>query len=182
MIYKFITDEDILQQIKGDLLADIIQDVAERQKKIGKAESAVLTQIKSKAGKWYKMEAVLIKVLQWNDSKIYAVGEYVYDEGMIYVCMAAGSNQKPNMSESSWKMDDPRHELLVMYAVDMILYHLHSSINPRKIPEIRKERYSEAKAWLEMVAERNESPDFPESDTDEELIIWGSNPKQENYY
>ena len=71
---------------------------------------------------------------------------------------------------------------LVMYATDMLLYHLHSSVNPRKIPDLRKERYNEAKGWLDLVAQREENPDFPENEIlDEELIIWGSNPKIEEY-
>ncbi len=42
-----------------------------------------------------------------------------------------------------------RNRLLVMYCVDIMLYHLHSRINPRQIPELRYVRYESAKKWLE---------------------------------
>jgi len=179
---NFINDEDVYQQIKQDLLLDIIADQTERQKKIKKAEAAVLKQIRSKAGKWYDMDAVLVNIKQWVDTKLYAVGESVYDDGIIYNCTVANTNMKPSVNATEWLPTDPRHDLLVMYVCDMILYHLHSSVNSRKIPDIRKERYKEAVGWLEMVADRTESPDFTEADTDSELVIWGSNEKQENYY
>jgi hypothetical protein len=182
MIYKFISDEDIYLQIKNDLLADIISDTAERQKRIRKAEASVLKQIRSKAGKWYDMNIVLESISQWNETISYQEAQHVYDEGVFYVALGISTGAKPKDSSLLWKEADPRHELLVMYCVDMILYHMHAAVNPRKIPDIRKTRYDEAKAWLEMVAERNENPDFPEMETDSELIIWGSNPKTDNYF
>lgn len=180
MIYKFITDEDINNQIKQDLVADIFP-LSERQKKIRKAESAVLKQIRSKAGRWYDIDSVLIKIPQWNDKTTYQQGSYVYYEGCIYKALTENTNTTPTDNEP-WKDDDPRHELLVMYACDMIIYHLHCLVNPRKIPEMRRERYKEAVSWLELIAEKNESADFPENELDEQLIIWGSNPRIETFF
>lgn len=48
--------------------------------------------------------------------------------------------------------DTARSRLLVMYCVDVMLYHLHSRINPRQIPELRFVRYEAAKKWLESVS------------------------------
>lgn len=45
-----------------------------------------------------------------------------------------------------------RHALILMYAVDIALYHLFSLHNPYKISDIRKDRYDRAKEWLKMVA------------------------------
>ncbi len=182
MIYTFLTDEDLVQQIKQDLLYDFLPVESDRQKKTAKADASVLKQIRSKAGKWYDLDTVLISIKQWKSLSSYLIGNYVYDEGIIYYALQDNTDLKPSENPLFWKTDDPRHELLVMYAVDMVLYHLHSLVNPRKIPDLRKERYKEAKAWLEQIAERNESPDFPEMELDNELIIWGSNPKVENYF
>ena len=182
MIYQFLTDEDIIQQIKQDLLENIIANETERQTKIRKAEASVLKQIRSKAGKWYDLDTVLISIKQWNTITNYLVGQYVYDEGVIYYALQDNTDLKPSANSLFWKSNDPRHELLVMYAVDMVLYHLHSLVNPRKIPDLRKERYNEAKSWLEQIADRNENADFPTNELDEELIIWGSNPKIQNYF
>ena len=54
-----------------------------------------------------------------------------------------------------------RNALLVMYVVDMLLYHLHSRINPNQIPEIRVKRYDDAIEWLKAVAKGTLSPALP---------------------
>ena len=55
-----------------------------------------------------------------------------------------------------------RHPLILMYAVDIALYHLHSRIAPRKIPQIRFDRYDSAVIWLKAVAKGEISPDLPQ--------------------
>lgn len=45
-----------------------------------------------------------------------------------------------------------RPPLIVMYLIDLALYHLHSKVAPRQIPEIRAERYDAAIAYLKAVA------------------------------
>lgn len=181
MIYKFITDEDILNQIKEDLIADVLTAEG-RQKKIARAEAAVLKQIRAKAGRWYDIDSVLVRINQWTDKTNYQQGNYVYDDGVIYKASADNANCKPSDNKELWKEDDPRHELLVMYACDMIIYHLHCLVNPRRIPDLRRERYKEATGWLELIAEKNENADFPDNELDEELIIWGSNPRVESFF
>ncbi len=44
-----------------------------------------------------------------------------------------------------------RNPLVVMYCVDILLYHLHTNVNPRNIPELRVTRYKDALAWLDKV-------------------------------
>mgnify|MGYP001057299711 CR=1 FL=1 len=41
-----------------------------------------------------------------------------------------------------------RDNLIVMIVTDVLLYHLHSRINPQQIPELRQSRYDEAKRML----------------------------------
>lgn len=45
-----------------------------------------------------------------------------------------------------------RHALILMYAIDIAIYHLFSLHNPYKISELRKARYDRAIEWLKMVA------------------------------
>nr|DAN27068.1 MAG TPA: head to tail adaptor [Caudoviricetes sp.] len=45
-----------------------------------------------------------------------------------------------------------RHALILMYAIDITLYHLFSIHNPYKMSGIRKDRYDRAMEWLKMVA------------------------------
>lgn len=44
-----------------------------------------------------------------------------------------------------------RNDSLVMFLVDMVLYHIHSRIAPRNIPELREIRYTAAIDWLKAL-------------------------------
>lgn len=80
---------------------------------------------------------------------------------------------------------EPRNELLVMYVVDVALYHLHSRINPRQVPEKRQIRYDSAISWLNkaskgivMVEGLTRNVAAPGN----QRIGFGSNLKQEHRY
>lgn len=46
---------------------------------------------------------------------------------------------------------DTRNPQIVMYLVDMVLYHLHSRQNPRNVPALRQDRYEQVIDWLKTV-------------------------------
>ena len=60
-----------------------------------------------------------------------------------------------------WTAGDNRNQLILQYMMDITLYHLYASINPRNIPELRGIRYDGANpmqnggaiAWLKRVSE-----------------------------
>ena len=58
--------------------------------------------------------------------------------------------------------DTNRSKLIVLYMIDITLYHLHSNITPDNIPEIRYIRYNRAIEWLKKVADAKISPNLPE--------------------
>lgn len=66
-----------------------------------------------------------------------------------------------NMGEAFGKSGTDRHPLLVMYMVDITLYHLHSRIPGRQVPQTRIDRYNIAKDWLERAAEQTVTTDLP---------------------
>jgi hypothetical protein len=76
-----------------------------------------------------------------------------------------------------------RNHQLVMYMVDIALYHLHCAINPRNI-DIRVKRYDDAIAWLKMVQSGKISADLPLLEVQQNPfhLLWGSEPKANNYY
>lgn len=45
-----------------------------------------------------------------------------------------------------------RHQLILMFAIDITVYHIFCQHNPYKMSEIRKERYERAVEWLKAVA------------------------------
>lgn len=80
------------------------------------------------------------------------------------------------------KTDTQRNALLVMYAVDILLYHIHSRIAPQQIPPLRGIRYDSAIAWLKAVAKGEISPNLPNIEEEGKPINSGiiikSHPKQ----
>jgi phage gp36-like protein len=79
---------------------------------------------------------------------------------------------------------DARHPQILMYMIDVALFHLHSRINPRNVPELRGVRYEQAIDWLKAVAKGNIAPDLPviASDQPSNRTVWGSQPKANNFY
>lgn len=81
------------------------------------------------------------------------------------------------------KSGNSRSQVIIMYLVDMVLYHLHSRINPRQIPDIRSERYEQAIDWLKKVSRGQLAPDLPERAAESNNIIQhGSRKKRNNYF
>lgn len=83
-----------------------------------------------------------------------------------------------------------RNALIIMYMVDIVIYHLHANSAGDVIPELRIIRYNAAKDWLKAVAKGDISPDLPEKPdegeggegTGNQVIEFGSNPKYSERY
>ena len=85
------------------------------------------------------------------------------------------------------KTSSARSQVLVMYCMDITLYHLHASIPGRFVPEVRRIRYEDAILWLKDVAKGLIDPDLvlkTDPTTGESLtgpsIVFGSEAKQNN--
>lgn len=95
-------------------------------------------------------------------------------------------NQKYNVASIFNATGNDRNKLIIMYALDISLYHIHARINPRYIPEIRQIRYENAKKWLESVAKGTITPNLPPRlDENNESISntrYGSLPKFNSEY
>lgn len=81
-----------------------------------------------------------------------------------------------------------RNPLLVMFLVDMLLYHIHSRLNPRQIPQMREVRYDTALKALKMYAEGKLLIDLPRPDlstadsTEQQGITVISDKRRDNRY
>ena len=56
---------------------------------------------------------------------------------------------------------DDRSKLVVVYMIDIALYHLFAAIAPRNVPQIRVDRYDAAISWLMKVADGRLNPGLP---------------------
>lgn len=58
------------------------------------------------------------------------------------------------------KTGDERNSHIVMITLDCALYHLYTPF-PRKMPEIRDQRYQDAIDWLKLAAKGQNTADLP---------------------
>lgn len=77
-----------------------------------------------------------------------------------------------------------RNQSVVLRCIDILLYHLHSSVMPDNIPTLRVDRYKEAVGWLEKVADGFIAPNLPVKEEDPtNPLRWGSSqPKTDQYF
>ncbi len=90
-----------------------------------------------------------------------------------------------------WTRGDNRNPMIKMYLIDIILYHLHSRINPRNIPLLREIRYfgnvenqnGGAIGWLKNIEKGKINLNCPEIEpVSGNSIRFGSMPKKSNYF
>lgn len=99
----------------------------------------------------------------YNPATTYDVNTFVSYMGKTYECDQTNTINIPPSDEDRWTIIAPqiwyqideRNPLLVMYACDIALYHLHGRISPRQIPDLRISRYERAIEWLEDVRKGN---------------------------
>jgi phage gp36-like protein len=98
-------------------------------------------------------------------------------------------NGRFDMNTEMAKAGDARNSEIVMYMVDMVLYHLHSRINPGQVPELRSQRYADAMEWLKAVAAGDFMPALAErGDEDEDgvddgsPVQWGGSSPRDPYF
>lgn len=138
---------------------------------------------------------------EYNNTTTYAVGDIVWYENITYTCNAPIIGILPTNTGywttgslysitniyptdlTKWTQGDNRNQEIVMYLLYICLYNLHCRINPRNIPDLRKELYDGniasqiggAIGWLKNVAAGKISADIPEILPEQGLsITWGN--------
>lgn len=138
---------------------------------------------------------------EYLSTTTYTVGDQVWFENKVYTAAVNIKGIDPSYSAywgagttysvtgtfpddvTKWTQGDNRNALIVQYLLDITLYHLHSRINPRNIPDLRKERYNGndpmdrggAIGYLKAVASGDITCDLPTIDPSQGLSIrWGN--------
>jgi hypothetical protein len=84
---------------------------------------------------------------------------------------------------TKWTKADNRSQQMVMMMVDITLYHLHSRISPRNVPDVRVKRYDEAVNWLKAAGQGKITANLPVKQVHSgSRIRFGGNPKMINRY
>lgn len=125
---------------------------------------------------------------EYDPTVTYSIGTQIWFNGHNYINIKKCINIDPTITEfwtdngvytvtaiyptdaTKWTAGDNRNQQIVLFLIDITLYHLHSRINPRNIPDLRKERYNGnsptdsggAIGWLKSVAKGNVNADLPE--------------------
>lgn len=103
------------------------------------------------------------------------------DKGQIFT--AHQDTSRPPYDASAWAPKDTRHPRMKVYLVDITLYHLHSRVAPRAIPEHRIVRYEQAVQNLKKLSKGEIDSDLPERPSPEgRTMRWGNSSTRLNHY
>jgi hypothetical protein len=87
------------------------------------------------------------------------------------------------LNPTYWAKGDNRSQQLLTTVVDIALYHVHSRISPRNIPDLRVKRYDDARNWLKMASRGEITASIPMlQPTKGGRIRYGGGIKQINTY
>jgi len=124
---------------------------------------------------------------EYVHSATYTIGDTVWYKDATYTATAETTGNLPTDSNfwdfvanysfsgdypddtSKWTQGDNRNQQIVLIFVDIVLFHVHSRINPRNIPDLRKQRYNGddptdrggALGWLKKVGAGDLTADLP---------------------
>lgn len=123
-------------------------------------------------------DAVLDQVVQNNDALLAQCELAVVEQVQSYL------RHRYDVANIFNRTGQDRHQWLLSVCVDIMLYHLHSRIAPRQIPDLREDRYNAAIDWLKAVSAGKLSPNFPELDNNKEQgqTIYQGDKKRANRY
>lgn len=138
---------------------------------------------------------------EYSNDTTYATGDIVWYKDYTYTCRTPITGILPTNTSywtlgslysitniyptdaTKWTQADNRNQEIVQYLIDIVLYNIHCRINPRNIPDLRKERYDGnepqqrggAIGWLKNIASGKIFVDIPEILPEQgNSINWGN--------
>lgn len=104
-----------------------------------------------------------VELIAISEARSYLIQKYLFDAELD----KTGADRDPQ---------------LLNYIIDICLYHLHTRLTPRNIPEIRQTRYDNAVSWLKMCAYGDVTPKLELNPIGSRMILHGSQDRNVNYY
>jgi hypothetical protein len=125
----------------------------------------------------------------WDSLTTYPVGLGVTYGGQTWYAVTGVAGNVPGADVYSWlpvsiTIGDNRSQQVVQVVIDIALYHLHSRLAPRNIPELRTRRYERALRWLDDAAHGVVTPQMIQLNQPElgARISFGSSVKRVNAF
>lgn len=177
----FLLESDYKKQIKTDALESIIQNHASI---LTDAELATIEEMSSYLRERFDCALIFSPVLPYDEALIYPQDIRVLYQTQIYQTINdTEAGELPNASPN-YQLGDNRNALIVMYAIDILLYHIHSRLAGYQVPEIRIIRYEAALKWVQMAGNGKIVADLPLLPSTETVsnFRFGSNPKRQHNY
>jgi len=136
----------------------------------------------------YDVDAMFTPYVVYDASKAYAETQFIYDDVnyKFYTAIQDAPIGTLLTDELFFTEGDTRNDLLINFMVDITLFELHKSINPRNIPDLRGIARDEAIDYMKMsIDPRNNMcpPGFilqEFEDGEGNDIIWGSNKRRQH--
>ena len=182
----FLRQKDYLKQIRNDNLQVIIEGDDEVRKE---TELAAQAEIESYLSQRYDTPLIFTNLYEYDPAATYNTGDlimYPDCEDDIYNALEDNiTGETPDDAPTKWSKGDTRSTLIKMHLIDLTLYHLHSRINPRNIPDFRIARRDDCISWLKMVAKGQLNVNLPViTDPDKAglKVKWASNDKFNHNY
>lgn len=116
-----------------------------------------------------------IKAIINQSGSSQALAEQMAEAEMIGYLRPRGYNTAGIFSATA----EDRNPIIMMYLIDIVLYHLHSNIVTRAMPKTRADRYEAAISWLDKVSRGQLDPALPLLETEDSTptLKTGSNTK-----
>jgi len=182
---NYLIKPDYLKHIQSDNLT-VITDGNDAY--LDECEAIAIEEIKSYISSRYDVETIFADIPEFDVLLSYAIGNFVTYLDVIYKCNVATTPGNLPTDTNFWSATDERSAKMVSIVVDLSLYHLHSRINPRNIPDLRGIRRDDAVRWLTETRDLKNNPSFlPVLDANADgvdglKIKWGSNDITTNSY
>lgn len=127
----------------------------------------------------------LLQISDVNIQQIINSNEAVRDQANLLAVAEARSYliQKYDIDLELAKNGSDRDAQMLSTIIDIALFHLHSRIAPRNIPELRQMRYDNAIMWLNQCAKGEVTPALEKiNPLQGTRIRFGGNTKNQNIY
>jgi len=152
-------------------------------------------------GKQYDFFYIFYPAQIFDNKKIYSTGDTVFWKDKVYTSISGSLCNMPDnkfywgtgipfsvtgfwpTNTSKWSAGDFRNQQILLYLIDITLFHLHRRIAPRNIPQHREDAYDRAIAWLKMAGRGEITADLPILSPEQgSRLRSGGSPKNINTY
>ncbi len=158
MEITFLLDKDYRMVVRDEVKQILVQA---DNSVLKMAEDTAIEEIKSYLAGRYDVSKIFTLLYRFTPNQQWSVGDYIYNTADTIYKALVDSPGDDLTDTADWQAADPRNKLIVSFAVKIAVYHLHSHISPRNIPEMRVKQYDDTIAILKLAAKGQNNIDLP---------------------